>query len=615
MLSPGKFHLKVPRDRERNLRWRKFILQKAAADPNVQRGLVEACRQDIIFYIATFVWQFNPTKRSKGRIGPFIPWDFQEEALVGPRGILWHYENDRSVVVEKSREMGASWLFLIVQDWLGLFEDWFQSLNISRSAEAVDDKSMDSLFAKVRFMHEYLPGWLKGRILEEKMYFEYKRTRSTVTGEASTGKAGVGGRAAVIFIDEFPRITQAVEVREGTASTANCRFFNGTHLGTDTEFYRLTQTPEISKMVMHWTQHPDKKKGLYRWDAAQQRVEIIDKTYVFPHNYQFITDGTPTGGPFPGLRSPWYDAKAREIGSARGVAMELDIDPKGSSSQVFNTLRIRELQHQFCRPPYWEGDVLVDRDTAKVVQLVPRDGGPLQLWLTMTPENAPPKSLYRVGADIAEGMGASPSVLSFADAKKGEKVACYLNANIKPYELARIAHALCWWFQDEDGRGAKISWELPGPGRDFGDVLTNELAYTNVYFREQSAGSMWAKESDKPGWVNNNQSKLFLVKQYEAALYSMQFINRCELALEECLAFKYKPDGFIEHSGEKSPKDPSGARVNHGDRVIADAQAWMLCKGMAKAEKQKEEQTAKPGSLAWRRMYHENLKRLEESWQ
>lgn len=360
MLSPGKWHEQVPRGWRANLEFRARLLRLAKGSPKNQKALREACRQDILFFILCFVFQFNPKKKPEDRIGPFIPWDFQEEALLsrpetnGKKGILWCYENSQSAVVEKSREMGASWLFLIFQDWLSLFFEYTQTLNISRSADAVDCKSPDSLFWKLRFMHERLPDWLKGEIVEEKMYFEYKRTHSITTGEASTGRAGVGGRASTIFIDEFPQIKEAVEVRQRTANTADVRFFNGTHQGVDTEFYRLTQTPEIVKIVMHWTQHPEKKVGLYRFDKEANKVEYLDKAHHFPVEFNFVMDGSPTGGPWPGVRSPWYDWKSKEIGSARGVAMELDINPTGSVSQFFDPLMISVLSSTYACRPYWE---------------------------------------------------------------------------------------------------------------------------------------------------------------------------------------------------------------------------------------------------------------------
>ena len=218
MLSPGSYHLRVPKSPLKNLRFRQWLLKRCMEEKSYRRAVIEMCRQDIAFFISTFVWQFNPKKKNTAAVGPFILWDFQEAVLLDRpesvrmpeitkgMGVIWCYENDRSLVVQKSREMGISWLMLLVQDWLALFHPYFQSLNISRSADAVDDKSPNSLFWKLRFVHEYLPDWLKGEIKQEKMYLGYDRTKSVITGEASTGRAGVGGRAGVIFVDEFPLI-------------------------------------------------------------------------------------------------------------------------------------------------------------------------------------------------------------------------------------------------------------------------------------------------------------------------------------------------------------------------------------------------------------------------
>jgi hypothetical protein len=42
------------------------------------------------------------------------------------------------------------------------------------------------------------------------------------------------------------------------------------------------------------------------------------------------------------------------------------------------------------------------------------------------------------------------------------------------------------------------------------------------------------------------------------------------------LDFRYKADGFVEHSGVSSSDERSGARVNHGDRVVADALCYKM---------------------------------------
>jgi hypothetical protein len=156
MLSPGNLHQLVPRDQGDNLRWRAQVLDAAAGDAKVRADLEEACRADILFFINTFVWQFNPRAKGEGELGPFVTWDFQDDAVVSQDpdrpGILWCVENDEDVLIEKSREMGASWLCLIVLLWLFLFRPWQKFLVISRNEEAVEDDDPDSLFWKLDFM-------------------------------------------------------------------------------------------------------------------------------------------------------------------------------------------------------------------------------------------------------------------------------------------------------------------------------------------------------------------------------------------------------------------------------------------------------------------------------
>ncbi len=624
-LSPEKWHEKVPREWRGNLRLRHRLLTEADGNRQKQRALRLACKEDILFYINTFVWQFNPKKKGE-QVGPFITWDYQEDALMArpetwdgdlnrpEKGILWCFEHDRTAVIEKSREMGASWLFLIFQDWLCLFHEYTQTLNISRSADAVDCKSPDSLFWKLRFMHARLPGWLRGEIVEQSMYMEYKESRSWATGEASTGRAGVGGRAAVIFVDEFSQIKEDTEVRQRTANTADCRFFNGTHLGTETEFYRLTDSPEIVKIVMHWSQHPDKKKGLYKFDPVTNKIVVLDTSYEFPADYQFVYEALPAGGPYPGLRSPWYDWKCGDIGSNRGVAMELDINPEGSVSQfISKPEQLVSLIRTYCRSADWRGKVMYDPDTGRPAGLVQDSAGPLSLWLLPRPDGGMPRGLYKIGSDLSSGVGATNSCLSIVLATTGEKIGEYVTPFVLPDQMAYLAIALGWLFKTEAGEGAQIVWEKRGPGTVYGNKLV-ELGYGNIY-RVLRASRKLQFSDTEPGWNPTVDNKRVLLEDYRAALLSRQFLNRSEVALREFFQFKYQRDGSVVHSGEESRDEPSGARANHGDRVIADALAWMLSKPCWAVAKKTELKEAPILSLAWRReMWAEKNREKEDAY-
>jgi len=618
MLSPGKWHALVPRWPRKNVaEWRVAILKACLTDRLLQRGLFEMCRQDLIFFVAIFVWQFNPRKKGIGQVGPFIPWDFQDDAF---RVMLDSIEEDEDLCIEKSREMGASWMLVIVFFWLWLFHGWNKFLFISRNAEAVESDDPDSLLWKWDFIFENLPDWMKPRLKKKKMYRGNITNRSVATGQASTGKAGVGGRATAMGIDEFSQIEEDFEVLHRTSDTTGCRIFNFTHTGLATAAYEITQRVDMRKLVMHWTSHPDKRKGLYRYDPEAGKVTALDKSFVYPADYRFVMDGSPTGGPFPGVRSPWYDEQCRRKGSARAIAMDLDIDPKGSVSQFFDRLMILTLQTTFAAEPYWEGDIHFDRDSGRPLSLVPTKGGALKLWCTLTDQGGdgssfhgprPRRDNYGIGCDISTGSGATPSCASVTCGSTGEKVMEYRNPHILPEKFAVLVAALGWLFSTDHGEPALVAWEVPGPGYTFGKRFM-ELGYRNVYFKTDEFKE-FADASEAPGWYASPNNKRALLEDYRAALHSRQFLNRSREALGDCLAFRYDKRGYIEHSAETSTNDPSGARVNHADVVIADALSWKCAKTFGLSKPKKPDETIPVLSLQWRRQYHDRLAREEAS--
>lgn len=634
MFSTGQFHKHVPRDRRENVRFRRDLVARAKGDKAFQQDLLRMCQQDIIFFINGFVWQTNPRKLREAGVAPFVTWGFQDEALraildsiechcrYDEDGILRHdgEAHQHDLLIEKSREMGASWLCLIVMVWFLLFHPWKKFLCISRNLEAVDSEDPDSLFWKIDFILRYLPGWMLPPIkrLRKTPYFGNLANGSTITGQASTGKAGVGGRATCMFIDEFSQITEDREVESRTSDTTGCRIFNGTHKGKGTAFYAMSVRAGVRKLRMHWSQHPDKNKGIYKVDPVTRQVEKLDRDYPYL-KYKFITDAGPTGGPFPFLRSPWYDEQCRRKPNSREVAMDLDIDPEGSVSQVFDALTIRMLTEDYVRPPVWEGDISYDRDSGRPIALVKVKNGPVKLWLNLKPDGTPPFGKYAAGADISSGAGVTNSVFTILNARTGEKVLEMATPNVLPERLAAICTALCWLFQGEDGEPTYFGWEHHGPGIVFGKKVL-ELGYRRLYWREgQTVGLMQGKTSLVPGWYPSVDNKTLLLHEYRDALYSRHVINHCKEALAETLSYVYNASGAPEHPDEVKSDDPSGARMNHGDRVIADALAWMGAKklGCVKA-KQEPETQVKVGSLAWRRelagMAGDDRERPLEGW-
>lgn len=621
LYSPAEHHKRVPRKQRANMLFRRRLLAECRRDVDFRRAVLKACREDFLFFVNALVWQYNPNSCGphSPKLGPFTTWEFQD---TGARLVLDCVEHRKDVVVEKSREMGASWFLLILVTWFFLFHDLAKALCISRNADAVDKPNdADSLFWKIDFVLRHLPDWVASdaTVSRLKMGFENLSNGSQITGQASTGKAGVGGRALLMLVDEFSQIKEDWEVLERTSDTSGCRIFSGTHLGTATAFYELTtkaaSAGHLRKMVWHWTQHPDKNKGLYHYDPNTHRVVRHDPHFVYPRDFAFVMDGSPTGGPKPGVRSPWYDVAAEKKGTSRGVAADLDINPSGSVEQVFDALMVRELKVRYARPPAGEYELEYDRTDGTPVRLHPKENGPIKLWTRVSPDGHPPRGRYAFGGDIAAGTGATPSCFSGADCRTGEKVFAYTDSKIEPKELATMMVAVAKLFKDDDGNPAKLVWEIPGPGAVFGKNVIG-LGFRNVYFRTTDH-RLHKTVSDSPGWTNNNESMQALITHYRDALRGRRFLNRCEHALQECLSFQYGADGYIFHTGAKDPKDPSGARVNHGDRVVADALTWKMVEEIGQlvgpAEVPKNDSVV-VGSLGWRILQARVQSVTEASW-
>ncbi|NIS12793.1 MAG: hypothetical protein GWN97_12985, partial [Thermoplasmata archaeon] len=89
---------------------------------------------DFFFWLNTFVWTINQKRPQPRKKLPFISYPYQDK---GFDVILDSLEQAFDVSVEKSRQMGASWMFDVVIDWCWLYRRGQNFLLLSRSDEYV----------------------------------------------------------------------------------------------------------------------------------------------------------------------------------------------------------------------------------------------------------------------------------------------------------------------------------------------------------------------------------------------------------------------------------------------------------------------------------------------
>ena len=255
-----------------------------------KKNIFYLCRQPddpaagCIFFIENFGWTFNP-KIPDMKHFPFILFEFQKRAI---RAVIEHIDTGRDLFIEKSREMGVSWLvFCYIALWYWLFREGVNGLLGSYKEKLVDDRSTDSLFGKIDYALESLPKWmLPGG-------FNYKKHRNklklfnpengnVVTGDTMNAKFGRGSRKTFIMFDELAFWDYAKDAWDGCGDSANCRIANSTPNGYD--YYAMLRESGIDVVTLNWREHPLKDEQWYAYECKRRtEAEIaqeIDISYT-----------------------------------------------------------------------------------------------------------------------------------------------------------------------------------------------------------------------------------------------------------------------------------------------------------------------------------------------
>ena len=595
MIASAAYRRFVPTDPVENLRFRLSLHDECMRSERARALVTRACAEDPVFFVNAFGWQTNPDNFDE-EDGPFVCFPFQEEAI--DKTIYWLFEDRRRLVVwEKSRKQGGTFLALFLSAWLTLFKRRKRVLAMSHNEKAVERAGdEDTLFGKTDYILGRLPSWMQDGLPRLKGVYQMRKVKSQIVGTSTTVRTGVGGRVHVILGDEFSKYNNAEAILHQLRHTGPFLVV-GTHYGVGGTWYDLCNRPDVAKVVFHWSMNPMFNRGLYRSapDLPNHRRVVDPALYgPLPPDYPFVADGSPHGGPFPGIRSVWYDAMCRDS-TSREVAISLDIDPSGAARQFFNVHMLRNYIRDYAREPEWVGEIEYD-PAGRPRRLIERDGGPLRLW--RKPLGVGERTgrwfapgLYKAGCDVSAGTGATPSCIAAGDALTGEKILEWqyaLPPHAEPQNFAKVAVALCNMLLAPDGGPAQLIWDRTGAvGEKFGQAV-QELPFRNFwYWRDEF--TLKPRVSDIPGWYANNKSTLALFNDYNEALDKGLVTNPSESALKECLAFEYVVGGnAIAHGASVRTDDPSAGRVNHSDMAYADALMWKLMKEAGGAKKPEE---------------------------
>ncbi len=232
------------------------------------------CALSAAHFIDTHCRIFEPRSDAGAGDGtiPFRLFDYQGDLLRKLERL------DGNFLIEKSRQMGLSWLLMAFQLWAVLFRPGFSALCVSRKEEEVDDRTTRSLFGKLRFMYERLPEFLKpARIDSAHLRFAVPENDSFVKGESANSDAGRGGTFTFLLLDETAHIENAETMWMALKQGAQNIVLNSTPNGKGNLFARIRFDADsaFEKVRVHWSAHPHRDEAWFARQSSDMTEEEI----------------------------------------------------------------------------------------------------------------------------------------------------------------------------------------------------------------------------------------------------------------------------------------------------------------------------------------------------
>ncbi len=232
-------------------------------------------KEGIKFFVNNFCYTFSPKTDPKHL--PFITFDFQDRAI---EWIVDCIEGKKDGLLEKSREMGMTWLiFVVIPVWYWLFRDGINILVGSYKEMLVDDKTLDSIFGKIDYTLQGLPKWMLPKHYNPKKHRTKLKlinpaTSNLISGDTMNPNFGRGSRKTMILFDELGFWDYAKDAWDGSDDSTNCRIANSTPHGYN-YYAQLRENEDMNVLSLLWKLHPLKDQQWYDFECARRPAEVV----------------------------------------------------------------------------------------------------------------------------------------------------------------------------------------------------------------------------------------------------------------------------------------------------------------------------------------------------
>lgn len=281
-----------PPDYDRIRRERAMRLRILLQDLNAQRGAklfyARSGVEGVIAFIEDWCDTFDPRNAGTGRptTMPFILFPRQREFI---EFLYLCLMADANGLVEKCRDMGATWLCVAFCVWMFLFMPGATIGWGSQDGGQVDEiGNLSTIFEKIRWELRTIPRIFWPRGFDEKTGMNYMRVfepkGNSITGECGDD-IGRGGRTRATFKDESAHYVHPEMIDAALDDNTRCQIDISSVNGLGNVFHTKREAGiewmpgqpvvrgKCNVFIFDYTDHPEKDRAWYE----RRRGEAIDK--------------------------------------------------------------------------------------------------------------------------------------------------------------------------------------------------------------------------------------------------------------------------------------------------------------------------------------------------
>lgn len=254
------------------------ITARCEKDPGYLVALKAFYRENPWQFIADWGIAHEP-RNIERKLPAKIPFVLMPKQIEFAKYIVRKWQSQEPGLVEKSRDVGATWVAITLSCTLCLFHEGMSIGFGSRKTEYVDKiGTLKPILPKGRIFMENVPRIFKGDWVAWRdapyMRIAFPETGSLIAGEAGDD-IGRGDRTSLYFVDEAAHIERPELVEASLSATTNCRIDMSSVRGMANPFATKRWAGKIEVFIFDWRDDPRKDDAWYEKQCAELDPVVV----------------------------------------------------------------------------------------------------------------------------------------------------------------------------------------------------------------------------------------------------------------------------------------------------------------------------------------------------